>query len=111
MFEKGPDIMSAPAGYHWKKGNIPNLLDESKTLENQAKQAFDLRNTYRTQARGYMSDRSLAEFLEGNEPNLTWEGYVDHLINNKGLSGDDVWNYIINSASSGREGVDALFKL
>ncbi len=97
--------------YHFKKSNIPNLIDNNVSLENQALQAFNLRNQYRAQARNFMSDRSLAVFLEANEQNLDWSNYVNYLQTSKGLSGDAAWNYIINSATTGRDGVDALFKL
>ncbi len=114
-----PDIPSANSlsnyqsriWYHYKKSNIPNLLDNTKSIEIQAQQAFNLRNQYRIQARDFMSDKNLADFLIANEPNLTWSGYVNYLQTEKGLSGSNLWNYIINSASSGRDGVDALFKL
>jgi hypothetical protein len=97
--------------YHYKKSNIPSLLNNNTTLESKALQAFNLRNQYRTQARNFMSDRSLADFLEANEQNLVWSNYVNYLQSSKGLSGDAAWNYIINSATTGRDGVDALFKL
>jgi hypothetical protein len=97
--------------YHYKKSNIPNLLDQNLSLEDQALQAFNLRNQYRTEARSFMRDRALADFLETSEQNLIWSNYVNYLQTSKGLSWNEVWNYIINSASSGRDGVDALFKL
>lgn len=97
--------------YHFKKSNIPNIIDKTKSLEEQALEAFNLRNLYRTQTRNYMNNRPLAEFLDANEQNLIWQNYKTYLQNEKGLSGESLWNYIINSSTSGRDGVDALFKL
>lgn len=58
--------------YLEQEAKISDLIDDSLPLEQQAKQAFDLRNQYRTQARELMSDRQLAESLYITEPNLTW---------------------------------------
>ena len=40
--------------------NIPNLIDKSKDIEAQAREAHDLRNKYRTEARMMMKDREEA---------------------------------------------------
>ena len=45
----------------------PDLIDTTKPLEQQAKQAFELREKYKQQARDMMSDRKSAEYLEKNE--------------------------------------------
>jgi hypothetical protein len=55
---------------------IPNLLDTSKSLEYQAKQAFEIRNDLRTRARELMADQKAADYLRRNEPNLTWDELV-----------------------------------
>ena len=103
--------------YKYTKGNIGNIIDKTKTLEIQAKQAFDLRNTYRTNARNYMKDRKLAEYLQQNEVNQVWESFIkkteDKLIK-QGIdisNRDVIWNEIIDNSMHGREDVDKLFKL
>lgn len=40
---------------------IPDLIDKTQSLENQAKQSFDLRNSFRTEARTLMQDRITAD--------------------------------------------------
>ena len=49
-----------------------------KSLEQQVRLAFDLRNQYRTQARELMADRKLAESLYKTDPNLTWEQIIQN---------------------------------
>jgi hypothetical protein len=97
--------------YKYTKGNIGNVIDKTKSLELQAKQAFDLRNTYRTNARNYMQDRKLAEYLQQNEVNEVWENFVQATSTKTGKTGDALWNEIIDKSMHGRERVDELFKL
>lgn len=98
--------------YHYKKSNITNLLDNTKSLEEQAQQAFNLRNQYRIQARDFMSDRYLADFLIANEQNWNWLDYVEYVKNKEGLiEGPALWNHIITNSQVSRDGVDKLFKL
>ena len=59
------------------------------SLEEQTKQAFNLRNQFRTQARELMADRATAESLYKTDPNLTWEEIV-RKQSAKGLEGDDI---------------------
>ena len=82
-----------------------------KSLELQAKQAFDLRNTYRSGARKYMKDRNLAEYLEQNEVNEVWDKFVQATSTKTGKTGDVLWQEIIDKSMHGRERVDELFKL
>ena len=62
--------------YLVQEAKIPDLIDDSLPLEQQARQLFELRNQYRTQARELMSDRQLAESLYVTDPNLTWEQII-----------------------------------
>ena len=91
--------------YLEQEAKIPDLIDNSLPLEQQARQAFDLRNQYRTQARELMSDRQLAESLYATDPNLTWEQIVQKQID-KGLSGDDNYKAIIESSQRSRTSVN-----
>ncbi len=91
--------------YIEQEAKIPDLIDDSLPLEQQARQAFDLRNQYRTQARELMSDRQLAEFLYATDPNLTWEQIIQKQID-KGLSGDDIYKAIIESSQRSRISVN-----
>jgi hypothetical protein len=55
-----------------------------------------------------MSDRALADQLNQTDKNLTWDQLIAKL-QARGLSGDDLWNALIDSASRSRPSVnDAL---
>ena len=53
------------------EARIPDLIDRSQPLEQQAQQASALRNQFRTQARNGMSNQALAEQLFESNPNMT----------------------------------------
>lgn len=59
--------------YNWRKSKISELINKSQTLENQAKQASNMRNEIRTGARDAMQDADIANFLNSKEANKTWE--------------------------------------
>ena len=91
--------------YLEQEAKIAGQIDKSLSLEQQAKQAFELRNQYRTEARELMADRKLAEQLNVSDPNRTWEEIVKK-TKDKGLSGDDVWSEIIESSMRSRQSVN-----
>ncbi len=97
--------------YKSTKANIGNIIDNTKSLEIQSKQAFDLRNSYRSQTRQFMSDRNLAQYLQQNELNEVWGNFIQTTATKTGKSGDALWNEIIDKSMHGRERVDELFKL
>ena len=74
-------------------------------MNQQARQAFNLRNQYRTQARNAMSDRSLANSLNRTDPNLTWSQIVQK-YKAKGYSGDDLYRAIIEGSQRSRTSVN-----
>lgn len=79
--------------------SIPNIIDKSKSIEEQAKQAHDLRNTYRTQARDLMKDQEMRKKLDLEHPNLSFEEQIDKKINDKGLSREDAIKDILKTAT------------
>lgn len=106
--EPAPGTLSNVDARKWyleQEKKIPLLIDTSLPKKDQAKQAFDLRNGFRTQARELMADRELAEKLMREEPNLTWEAVVQKAIN-KGYSGDEVYQSIIDSSQRSRTSVN-----
>jgi hypothetical protein len=98
--------------YLQQEGNIPNLLDTSQPLGSQAKQAFDLRNQFRTDARVRMQDRITADRLVREETNLTFDNLLiktENKLVNKGFdspSSDQVFQEIINSSQRSRQSVN-----
>lgn len=55
---------------------IPEMIDKSLPLEEQAKQAFELRNKFRTQTRDLMKDQEKRKILDREEPNKTFEELI-----------------------------------
>ena len=104
------DNIEARKWYLKQEAEIPNRIDKSLSLENQAKQAFNLRNQYRTQARELMADRELAESLYNSDPNLTWEQIIQKQID-KGKTGDEIYKAIIDSSQRSRKSVNELLGL
>jgi filamentous hemagglutinin len=97
---------SAREWYLSKEADIPRLVDSSLPLEQQAKQAFGMRNALRTTSRNLMEDRKRATWLEKNEPNMKWEQVVS-LHSSRGHTGDDLWRAIITSSQKSRASVNA----
>lgn len=91
--------------YLEQESRIPSLLDKKLSLEQQARQAFELRNQFRTEARELMADRNLAEVLNKTEKNLTWEQLVSKKMQ-EGYSGDELWKAIIESSQKSRASVN-----
>lgn len=91
--------------YLEQEAKIPDMIDKSLSLEEQAKQAFNLRNKFRTQARELMADRKLAESLYKTDPNRTWEQMIQRQLD-KGLTGDDIYKEIITSSQRSRKSVN-----
>ena len=91
--------------YLEQESRISNLLDKKLSLEQQARQAFELRNQFRTEARELMADRNLAEVLNKTEKNLTWEQLVSKKMQ-EGFSGDELWKSIIESSQKSRASVN-----
>ncbi len=107
---KGLSNVDARKWYLKQESKIPELIDKNLTIEQQAKQAFNLRNQYRTKARELMSDQKLAESLFKTDPNVTWEQLVQKQID-RGLSGDDIYKAIIESSQRSRTSVNEYLGL
>ena len=91
--------------YLEQEAKIPDMIDSSLSLEEQAKQAFNLRNKFRTEARELMADRATAESLYKTDPNWSWEKIFQKQVE-KGLSGDDIYKEIIASSQRSRDAVN-----
>lgn len=97
--------------YTWRKMQIEKIISKIPNLEDKAKKAFELRNEFRTTTRQYMKDRKLANYLEIAEKNQEWDSFVTFLKEEKKLSGNNLWEYIIRKSQFGRDEVDKLFKI
>jgi filamentous hemagglutinin len=88
--------------YHQELARIPRRIDRSHPLEQQARQAYRLRHDAQIQARRAMQDRRSATALP--EPR-TWEALVAR-YRAAGLSGDAVWQAILDAASRAGRTID-----
>lgn len=94
--------------YKEKNEAIPDLVDKNKTLEEQAKQACDLRNMYKKQARDMMIDQEYRKFLDEQEKPKSFEELVKHKKMRYGLTDEDVYIDIIRSSTTTNKKYDKL---
>ncbi|QUH21428.1 minor capsid protein [Alkaliphilus sp. B6464] len=95
--------------YVHKCSDIPNVIDKSKDIKEQAMESYSLRNKYKTEARLMMKDRKEAERLNLEEAIKTFEQLVDYKVKYKKLSLDEVYKDIIGSSSTTRKSVNEKF--
>lgn len=105
-FHKNCSDLLTRKWYRAHDENIPNLIDKTKSIEEQARQAHALRNTYRTQARDLMRDQEKRRELDKDRPNLTFEEQIDKKIRNKGISRENAINDILKTATKTNKTVD-----
>lgn len=90
--------------------NIPNLIDRTKTLKEQAQQACRLRNQYKYQARELMKDQELRNKLDKERPIENFEYYYDKYSKIYG-NDDDVYKAIIDSSTRPNKQVNKFLGL
>ncbi|MGP1567508.1 MAG: minor capsid protein [Peptoanaerobacter stomatis] len=91
--------------------NIISLIDKTKSVEEQARQAHSLRNKYRTEARNMMSNREEASDLESRKPNKTFDELLDYKISVKKLPLEKAYQDIIDTAGKTNKEVNKRFNL
>lgn len=97
--------------YKYHDENIPNVIDKTKSIEEQAREACELRNTYRSQARDLMKDQEERKRLDRDYPNRTFEELLEHKIQDKGLSREQAIEDIYNTATKTNSSVNKLLGL
>lgn len=95
--------------YVHKCNNIPNVIDGSKDIKEQAMESYSLRNKYKKEARLMMKDRKEAERLNSEEPIKTFAQLVDYKVKYKKLTLEEVYKDIIGSSSTTRKSVNEKF--
>ncbi len=91
------------------EARIPELLDKAAPLEEQAMQAWALRNEIRTQARDAMSDQKLADKFRADDPNLTWQQVVEKYGTDsigKVRNSEELFLSIVDAAQRSRKSVN-----
>ncbi len=96
--------------YNNQDKNIINEIDKSLSIKEQARQAHNLRNKYRTQARKLMKDRALAKHLNSNNSNLPFEYYESKYLN-QGYRDKSLYEQIIAASTKSNERVNQALGL
>lgn len=86
---------------------IPLLIDKNASVEEQARQAFDLRNLYREITRDLMKDQNARKDLDKNNPNWTFEGLIAYKMENKKISREEAIADILKTATKTNAAVNA----
>ena len=85
--------------YLKKDAEIPKMIDRTKPVEDQARQAFELRNQFRTKARDLMADQETRKELDQKHPNKTFEELLDDKMKRKGLTREQAIEDILKTAT------------
>ena len=85
---------------------IPFEIDHSANLETQARQACNLRNMNRTNARELMRDQRKRKQLDRDEPNKSFEELIADKMERKGLTREQAMKDILGSAAKTRKSVN-----
>ena len=91
--------LAARQWYNAHVEKIPQMVDNSLSLEQQARQSHELRNQYRTKAREIMSDTQTRDMLNEKYPHLTFDELLQSNIK-KGMSMSEAYEDIIRSAAT-----------
>lgn len=97
--------------YYANVSDIPNQINKNLPLDEQAKQAFELRNKYKHQARTAMTDTETAEMLEKKHPAPTFDELVESKMKRKGMTREEAIKDILKTASKTNEDVNKEFGL
>lgn len=99
LFREKLSDLATRKWYIWHDKNIPNLIDRTKSIEEQAKQAHNLRNTYRTQARDLMINQKERKRLDKDKPNKSFEELIADKINRKNMTREQAINDALKTAT------------
>ena len=88
---------------------IPDLIDRTLHLIDQAKQACELRNKFKKQARELMADQEARKKLDIEDPILSFEELIAKKMKDKKISREKAIEDIIKTSTKTRKSVnDAL---
>lgn len=98
--------------YIYQSEWIHSQISTELPIEERARQAFELRNQYRRQARDLMADQELRRKLDREDPVWTWEALIAHKMQKRpGISREDAVRLIYESAVRSRRSVNEKFGL
>lgn len=90
---------------------IPDLIDRSKSVEEQAKQACDLRNQFRTQTRELMADQEKRRQLDIDDPNKSFNELIADKMQRKNLTREQAVEDVLKTATKTRKSVNQKYGL
>lgn len=85
---------------------IPELLDKSKTIEEQARQACDLRNMHKFQARELMVNQNKRSALDISDPIMPFESIIEMKMRDKNMTYDEAVMDVIKTSTKTRKSVN-----
>ena len=88
---------------------IKDSIDESLPIEEQARQAFEARNTIRDKARNNMTDKETRKMLDKEHPNRTFEELIADKMKRKGLTREEALKDIIKTSSKTNKDVNKVY--
>ena len=92
--------------YIYQSEWIHSQISTELPIEERARQAFELRNQYRRQARDLLADQELRERLDREKPMREWESIVADKMRRKGMSRQEAVEDIDRTAIKSNEGVN-----
>ena len=78
---------------------IVDNIDKTLPIEQRAKQAFEARNTIRTEARDLMLDQKTRKMLDKEHPNKTFEELVESKMKRKGMTREEAIQDVYDTAT------------
>ena len=105
------DNQSVREWYYANVSDIPNQIDKTKSFDEQVKQAFELRNKYKHEARVAMSDVKKAQELEEIRPAPSFEELVESKMKRKNMTREEALQDILKTASKTNSDVNKEFGL
>lgn len=99
LFKEKLSDLETRKWYKWHDENIPNLIDKTQSIEDQAKQAHDLRNTYRTQARDLMKNQEERKQLDIEHPNKSFENLIADKMDRKKMTREEAIKDTLKTAT------------
>lgn len=90
---------------------IPDQIYQTQSLESQARQACELRNTNRTCARDLMRDQKERMRLDMEYPNRDFDDLINDKMKRKGLSREQAIEDILATATKTRKSVNKMLGL
>lgn len=87
---------------------IPDMIDTTQPIETQARQACELRNKHRYQARELMKDQKTRKQLDIDDPIKSFDELIKHKMEDKNMTYDQAVEDIVKTATKTRKAVNDI---